>query len=309
MDIRRQIQIYFQEAGIYQSHGLLVEAGRRYREVFELIKRADTISNKSRLIGQVQKRVQGLQNDVSRIRAAEAAPRMSESQEAVVKELFHSKPMKTDAAKLEIASALLGFGQFESALQEFNKLLKKDNFRVPAAKNIVRCMITLGSPEKAVQQYTLWLGSGRFPAEDLENVRRFLEAILRKRGEARDLPRAEVVSETPEPDAEEDTGSDDERDELLDIISLVIPLTDGPLKGKELTMEASSQTGLTLSAIVDGKMPGLKDYLQPGQRFEETHFFTPGAMFMHPCVVTARTRITTGPKTGGYSLVMKIIQG
>jgi tetratricopeptide (TPR) repeat protein len=309
MDIRRQIQIYFQEASIYQSHGLFVEAGRRYREVFELVKRADVIPNKSRLIDQIQKRVRVLQNDVSRIRVAEAAPRMSESQEAVVKELFHSKPMKTDAAKLEIASALLGFGQFESALREFNKLLKNEDFRVPAAKNIVRCMITLGSPEKAVQQYTLWLESGRFSAEDLENVRRFLEAVLRKRGEARDLPRAEVVPATPEAEAEEATGLGEARDDLLDIISLVIPLTAGPLKGKELTMEASSQTGTTLSAIVDGKLPGLKDYLQPGQRFEETHFFTPGAMFMHPCVVTARTRIATGPKTGGYSLMIKIIHG
>jgi len=87
-----------------------------------------------------------------------------------------------EAARVEGALALAGFGQHERALREFEALLKEGILPVVAAKNILRCHVELSSPDKAVEQFTEWVSSSNvLSAPELKLIREFLKELLKEK--------------------------------------------------------------------------------------------------------------------------------
>jgi len=309
MDITKQIQSLFNEATVYQSQSLFAEAREKYIETARLIRKNERLKNKNKLITIISKRLKALESDVNGFEKLGdvngfeklgASPRMSLKEEDVVKEsLFLSKDKKTDTYALEVAAALLGFGQFEQAIKEFEQLLKRDTLRVAAAKNIIRCHIAVSSLKSALAEYQKWLSGDFFPSDQLEKIRFFIEAILKRKGIDKTLPRREAATADKATETKEET--------VLDIISVIITLDKGPQKGEGLALDVSSQTGNIISVIVSDVDQGFIDNLEVGSRLDDVQFFSPIAVLRGSGIVSGKTLIGSGQKKGSYSIVIKVL--
>lgn len=300
MDITKQIQSLFNEAKVYQSQSLFEEAKEKYTETARLIRKSERLKNKDKLISIISKRLKALENDVHGFEKLGASPRMSVKEQGVVKEsLFLSKDKKTDSYALEVAAALLGFGQFDQAIKEFEKLLKRDTLRVAAAKNIIRCHIAVSSLKSALTEYQKWLYSDFFPSDQLEKVHLFIEAILKRKGINKTIPGREAATA--------DTATETKEETVLDIISVIITLDKGPKKGEGLALDVSSQTGNIISVIVSDMDQGFIDNLEVGSRLDDVQFFSPLAVLRGSGIVSGKTLINSGQKKGSYSIVIKIL--
>jgi hypothetical protein len=185
-------------------------------------------------------------------------------------------------------------------------LLRKDTFRIVAAKNIIRCHLALNLTENAVSQYKQWLSSGLFPAEDLGKVRFFLENVLEKKGHHVDLPHGETPAEENLTEYSFENSQMPE-EEFLDISSVTITLDNGPQEGKIIEFDVSFQSGNVISLLISNKDKDLIENLKVGVTLNNIQFYSPIAIFKGRGVVSAKTKIESGPKRGDYSLDIKIV--
>ena len=124
MDIKTHLKSLLQEAEIYRSQGLLDESKKRYNDAVELIQKNVRIKNKQNLLETIQKKINLVDNLLINIGKAPTSTQLSPKVQNVIKNKF-SFSGDEDSATIEGAIALAKFGQFESALKEFNELVKK----------------------------------------------------------------------------------------------------------------------------------------------------------------------------------------
>jgi tetratricopeptide (TPR) repeat protein len=336
MDFREQIKSLLKEADLYQQQGLLNEAKERFRKATELIKQNAHIPNSQQLIAKIVQKVVGLNQAIDRINTATSKPQVSNRKQDLIKKLFSSgREANHDDADLEGAIALAKFGQFERALQEFERLLDSEPLRVAAAKNILRCQLELGAMDAAVEGFRSWTQDQRFSAAQLQQVRFFLESRLTKSGRSLDVAPADEPRERPqvvtgvESGARQAQGSqapapvvpsqdvEAERpvgpslggeEEFLDINSVGIHFDRGPQKGQMVEFDVSFQTGNAINLIIPSKDRSVIDHLEAGSRLDDIQFFSPIAILNGSGIVTAKTRIKSGPKEGDFSLDIAIVR-
>jgi tetratricopeptide (TPR) repeat protein len=303
MDIIKHIQKLLREIEVYHSHGLYKEAMQRCRQLSELILKSDRVKNKQKVLDAVSKKIEDIENDARKVEAVEASSHMSTREQALVKNLFSfSEDDETDSADLEGATALLVFGQYEKALNEFNELIKRDSLRVEAAKNILRCHIGLSSIDNAVTQYQQWLSSGEFPLRELEKLRSFFQDILISKGIEKSLPEPEVSI-----DAIDVEGHEIDEEGLIDIVSIEIPLNDELQEEKAVGFEVSFQKENMISVIIPRANQDLINYFKVGMKIDDVQFFSVAIMFKESCVISAKEQIESGPRRGDCTLVMEIL--
>ncbi len=326
MDIEKHIQTLFREIEVYRSHGLYEEAKGKCEEMAEQLRKSDQYNDKQELMATVSKIIRSLENDAREFEKVEATTQITTKEQDLIKELFPSSEKKgTDSEALNVAETLLVFGQFERALSEFNELIKRDTLRLIAAKNILRCYIGRGSFDYAVRQYQEWLSSGQFPPGELRKIRSFLQETLRKKGVDKSLPKPkgalgkicssiqgifkkrEIDKSLPKQEGTIDVKEDEKlEDKLIDISSILIPLDNEHEKGKGIRLDVSSQKGNVISVIISKTNQVLIDHLKVGLRLNDVEFYSSAVTFKDSCVVSAKSRIKSGPKKGDYTLVFKI---
>jgi tetratricopeptide (TPR) repeat protein len=301
MSVKSQIKLLLREAEIYRSQGLLIEAKGKYNDAIDRISKLDQAKNKEELVQAITRKIKSLTISYHQIERAQEAPKMPPKVQDLVKNLFSfSHDKDEDKAALEGAITLAKFGQYDRALEEFTELTKKDSLRVVACKNILRCCISVYSPEEAVERFKKWLKDDLYSPEQLQKIRLFLEDLLEKRGTEVQLPMV--------PDADDHAVDENRMDEdLIDISSIGITFESGPQKGRMVEMEVSFQSGNMISLIVSSKDRALIENLKVGFRLNDVQFFSPIAIFQGSGIVMAKTKINSGPKRGDYSLDIKIV--
>jgi hypothetical protein len=299
-DIKKHIQTLLLEIEAYRSHSLFKEAKRRYAQMANLIQKSPRFKNKEKLLTIISKKIEGLEDDLVKFESAGAVVQMSTRDQDLVKKLFISSIEQNDESTvLEGALALLEFGQFENALTELNNLIENDSSRVVAAKNIIRCHIGLSSIDTAVTQYQQWFSGDRFSVGQLEEIRSFLQDILRKKRVDITLP--------GQVEAEDGLDDDIWEEDFIDILSVVIPLSGGIEGRDEEVLDVSFQKGVTLSVILPRHDQELIDYFTVGIRLEDLQFYSSDITFIESCVVSEKKEIKSGPKTGDTVLTIKIL--
>lgn len=187
MGIVDKIKSFLQEAELYRSQGLLNEAESKYKDAAEIIQKNEQLKGREKLLNSIAKKLQTLQSKIDQIEKAEQTPELSAEVQELIKNKFSFASDK-DEVTLEGAIALSKFGQFKAALKDFNELIKIDSHRIVAAKNIIRCHISLDSIDYIVTQYQQWLSSDMFTPEQLDNLRNFINGILIKKGIDKTIP-------------------------------------------------------------------------------------------------------------------------
>ncbi len=206
MDVKKQIKSLLQQAEIYHTQGLLNEAKEKYAQAGVLIKKnQDVIKNKG-LLNAISKKFRMVKNEINKYEDSPTVVEMPENVQNIIKEKF-SFGKDGDSRALEGAISLAKFGQYERALTELGELIKReviknDSVRVEAAKNIIRCHRSLDSIDEAVNDYQQWLSGKFFGADQLDNLRVFLQSILNKKGINKTLPQTDEPIEAAEPEIE-----------------------------------------------------------------------------------------------------------
>lgn len=299
MDIKKHIHIILKEIEAYRSHSLFNEAKIKCKELEDLVQQSNQIKNKQKFLTSVTNKIRDLEKDSFQFDKMGASVQMSPEEKALVKKLFSSPKRKgSDSAILEGAVALLVFGQFKVALEEFNRLLNNDSLRVAAAKNIIRCHIGLNDLDNTVAQYQQWFDSGRFTPKQLETIRPFLQGILNKRGITKSLPETESKPDGGEQEIKEE--------KFIDILSVVISLGDKSKIKKSFELDVSFQRNNIINVIVPGANKALVDYMKVGSELKNIQFFSYNIIFMGSCFISEKNQINFGPKKGNYSVIMKI---
>lgn len=310
MDLKTKIKSLLQEAEIYRTQGLLNEAKEKYKGALAIIQKNDRIKNKQNLLNAIAGKIRLLESDHDVLERELESHELSTKAQDLIKKLFSFSDKKDkDEAALEGAIALAKFGQFESALAEFNELIKRDSIRIIAAKNMIRCHLANGSLDKTITKYQEWMNSSDFPDDQLEALRPYLEDILRKNGKEASLPLPTIISETPteSPDEISQNYEKDESVEFLDITSIGINFDSGPAQGKMVEFDVNFQSGNMLSLIISSKDKELIEDLKSGVKLNNIQYYSPIAIFKGAGIVSSRTQIENGPKRGDFCLDIKIV--
>ncbi len=195
MGNQTRIKSLLKEADLYRTQGLLDESKGKYLEALELIKELPDFPTQEDAISALEGKIRGLEEQISGLDQEGEAPELSPEIQDLIKRTF-AFSSDQDAASIEGAVALAKFGQYETALEEFNKLLRDGTSPVAAAKNIIRCHMALSSADAAIDQFGQWLSEDLLSTQQLKKIRSFLEQLLSNKDIEAQLP--EVVEETLE---------------------------------------------------------------------------------------------------------------
>ena len=314
MDINENIKTLFREIEVYRSHSLFEEARGKCQKLGKLIRANDQIKNKQELLNIVAEKIRDMKEDVRRAGEETASAQMSKREHDLVKKLFVvPKKGGDDSTAMEGAIALLVFGQFRKALGEFNELIKKDSLRGVAAKNIIRCHVGLSSLDDAVKQYEQWFSRGQFPPIEIEDIRSFLQDIHKKKDVDKVLTKQKqtpvvVVKIRPKPEEAAAVRKEQlPEEEFANILNIQLPINDESREGEDILLDVGYQRGNVISVIIPKKRQVLADKFKAGLRIDDIQLHLPSVVFRSSCVVSDIKQIDSGPRKGGYALILKIL--
>jgi tetratricopeptide (TPR) repeat protein len=298
MSDKEHIAFLIKQAEIYRKQGLLKNARKRYLEALQSVEQHERFSRDGKLINGLRQKIRGVENDMDEIEQAPDRPKLPVKVQTLIRNLFAVSETK-ELAAIEGALALAKFGQYEGAVTEFSRLIKAGILPMVAAKNLLRCHLTLCSADAAVDQFRRWISSAAFTGADLSILRVFLEHILEAKGIYMDLPQVSEAS----PDIEE---RHEKEEEGLELSSLSVRLEAGPRKGQVVDFDVSFQSAITLSVVIPADQKELVDAFEPGLRLSEVQCYSPLAVFNVSGTVTGKSRIPSGPRKGAFSVDITI---
>ena len=289
MSEAQHIRSLVRQAALYRAQGLLAESRGKYEEILSFLGSAQRFQNVEKLAEAVRERLQDVDRDIAEIRSAPATPDLSPQLQSLIKKLFTFSKTK-EVAAMEGATALAKFGQYEEAVGELQKLLKEGVLATVAAKNILRCYLTLSLPHAAVSQFKEWVRNDTLSKEDLKYVRDFLASSLRKKGMGEVIPAL--------------TGGIDTavktQDDILDISSIKIFFDDGKRHRYAVELDVIYQIGNLISIVISSADRALLDSLKIGKTLSDIQFYTPVTVFRGTGIVSRKSMIEKGPRKGNY---------
>ncbi len=309
MSIKQKLKTLLQEAEIYRSQGLIAEARTKYEDAAGLINSCNNITNKDNLLKAISEKIRAIEDTEKKVEKGPTSPELSKKAQDLIKNLFAaSQERDEDARALEGAVVLAKFGQFDRAIEDLKALLPKENVRVEAAKNILRCHLAMGLADEAISQYSQWFSRDIFLPGQLETIRNYLEDILQKKGIEARLPSILDSATAGVESSQTDSPAPAEpEEEFLDITSIGITFESGPRKGKMVEFDVNFQSGNMLSLIISKKDQELIEDFKAGMKLKDVQFFSPIAIFNGAGVVSSKTQIKSGPKQGDHCLDIRIV--
>lgn len=332
MNILKKIKTLLKEAELYHSQGLLYEAIAKYNDATELIQNNEQLKNKQNLLGGIANKINKLNEDISKIELAPKKPEVSGNIQDLIKKMSAFSPdVDEDAKALEGAVALAKFGQFKRAISDFNELLKRDSTRVDAAKNILRCHMTLFSIDEAISQYEKWLLDDIFNSNQLNIVYIFFESLLKGEGVEETLPKTKeqvdkakvTVSsendqvqvsepkdaglEKSEAESEGEVESEAGSEDVLDVNSIGISVESGPQKGHVYEFKVRFQLGKVVSLLIPNRDKDLIENFKIGSEIHGVQYYSNVGLFNGSGLVSAVKEITIGPLRGDYCVDIEVV--
>jgi len=298
MSDKERIKALIKEAALYQKQGLFEESKEKYEEILAFIQHDERYVKDKKLIEAVQGKIRIIEEHLDEIDKSIETTMLSEEVQNLISRLFSSSKDK-DMAAIEGAVALAKFGQYQKALEEFQRLIEEGKMPLVAAKNALMCHMAVSSPDAAIAQFTQWVSGETFSRSDLKYIRTFLENTLEKQDIKVDLPK---VDEAPEEEGE----SEEKGVDIIDISSVSVQLANGLRKGETVELEVTFQLGNKISIIISAQRKDLADAFKTGLRLSEIQCFSPLAIFNARGIVSGLRIITSGPRRGDHALDITI---
>jgi tetratricopeptide (TPR) repeat protein len=289
MSEAERVRSLVKQASVYRAQGLLAESRGKYEEILSFLGTNLQLQNTEKFTEAVRKRILDVNRDIAEIRSAPTTPDLSPQLQTLIKKLFTFSRTK-EVAAIEGALALAKFGQYEEAVSELQKLLKEGILPTIAAKNILRCYLSLSLPQSAVSQFKEWMRNETLSKEDLKYVRDFLVSSLRNKGMNEMVPAL----------SGEIQASVKTQDDFLDISSIKIHFHDGKRHRYAVELDVVYQVGGLTSVVVSSADRALLDSLKLGKILHDIQFYTPVTVFRGAGIVSRKSVLEKGPRKGNY---------
>ncbi len=306
MDLATRIKGLIKEADIYRAQGLFAEARDNYANAISLIESLSQVKNKEKLLAGLVQKIRGIDAQIEKVENAPTAPELSPETQSLIKRLFSfSRSDSEDNAALDGAIALTKFGQYSRAIEEFEALIDRQDVRLVAAKNILRCHLAMDAIAAATDQYGRWRQDPRFDDELLEKIRSFLDSLLKQRN---------VDVQLPGPIGEEDhlvpvlveIDEPEDDDEVLDISAVRFTAPGGVAEGKPIEYEVSFQSGNVISILISERDKSVIEALRIGETIADVELTSAVAIFNGTAKIMAKNQIKVGPRKGYFSVDLQI---
>ena len=283
------IKSQVKSADLYREQGLYSEAREKYIEALSYISKLGNFADRDKLREAVEKRIRIVDEKIAESAETDEPPELSADIQNLIKNLFSFSETRERSA-FEGAVALMRFGQYQRAVDEFEKLLAAGVQPLIAARNIIKCLFLLGTPEVAIERFNQWCGKTPMTSLELLHIRELLKLALVEKGIAADLPfppkkpPGEQRGEEPEPE----------------ISMMTVEFEDGELKGSTVELKVTFQFSNLLSAIVPSSRKELIDSLSPGATLNRMGFYSSLVFFRGRGKVTSMAVLKHGPRKGDY---------
>jgi len=298
MSIKERITKLAREAEVYRTQGLFNQSREKYLKLLKLVKEDELTSKYKKLINDIKDRIKTLDNEITEIEQEPDIPDLPKDVQNLISNLFSFSEDQATAA-IEGAVALAKFGQYEGAVKEFERLIKDGTLPRQAAMNLLRCHLSLASPDAAISQYEQWASEEELSKGDMRHLRSFLKDQLKAKGLDPRLPKlAEDVTEEKE--------LEEKSEGPIELSAIGIKFTDGPLEGKTHEFEVFFQSGNTISIVIPSKDKSLVGTFNKGIRFSNIQCRSPMAIFNGSGLVSGKAHISNGPKQGSYAIDIKL---
>lgn len=289
MSEMEHVRSLVKQAAVYRAQGLLAESRGKYEEILSFLGTNLQLQNIEKFTEAVSERILDVNRGIAEIRSAPTNPDLSPQLQSLIKKLFTFSKTK-EVAAIEGALALAKFGQYEEAVSELQKLLKEGILPTVAAKNILRCYLSLSLPQSAVSQFKEWMRNESLSKEDLKYVRNFLVSSLRNKGMNEMVPAL----------SGEIQASVKTQDDFLDISSIKIHFHDGKRHRYAVELDVVYQVGGLTSVVVSSADRALLDSLKLGKILHDIQFYTPVTVFRGAGIVSRKSVLEKGPRKGNY---------
>ena len=289
MSEMEHVRSLVKQAAVYRAQGLLAESRGKYEEILSFLGTNLQLQNIEKFTEAVSERILDVNRGIAEIRSAPTNPDLSPQLQSLIKKLFTFSKTK-EVAAIEGALALAKFGQYEEAVSELQKLLKEGILPTVAAKNILRCYLSLSLPQSAVSQFKEWMRNESLSKEDLKYVRNFLVSSLRNKGVDDMVPAL----------SGEIQASVKTQDDFLDISSIKIHFHDGKRHRYAVELDVVYQVGGLTSVVVSSADRALLDSLKLGKILHDIQFYTPVTVFRGAGIVSRKSVLEKGPRKGNY---------
>lgn len=291
------LQALLNEAELYQSQGLLVESKERFSQALEFMKEKSAPEEAKDLYRDIEARIANVEQELIEVSQEPERSDLSRDEQDLIRNLFSFSQDDASAA-MEGAVALAKFGQYDEALTEFKKLLREGTMPIMAAKNIIRCYLSISSLPAAIAEFEQWVSGKILSQEDLQHIRAFLQDVLDKEGIQMELPSLSDADKPVEEALEKKSQSEQERGPF-DITTVIFEWEWGSDKIGPMEFSDPLQSGNNMSIVVS---PHEAKVFKPGKRLMNVQFYTPIAVFRSTVAIKGQTQIDQGPKQGHYRL-------
>jgi len=289
MSEMKQVRSLIKQADSCRAQGQFAESRGKYKEILSFLESSRNLQNSEKVAESVSERLRDVTKDISEIRRVPAPRELSPQLQSLIKALF-TFPLTKEGAAIESAVSLAKGGHYEEAVRELRKLIREGILPRIAAKNILRCYLSLSLPEAAVAQFKEWLWIETLSHADLKSVRDLLVSSLRKKGMSDLVPAlsGEILTSVKA------------RDDFLDISSIRIHFYDGKRHRYTVDLDVVYQVGGLASIVVSSADRALLDSLRLGKTLRHIQFDTPVTVFRGAAMVTRKSLIEKGPEKGNY---------
>jgi hypothetical protein len=294
-----KLNVFLNEARVYQSQGLLAQAKEKYLDILELLKTGSELSGTKKLIGEVNNKIKAIQQELEEIDNEKETPQLSEEHQDLIRNIFSYSKSKNMAA-VEGAVALADFGQYDKALIEFQGLLNNEMIpKMVVAKNMLRCHVTLGSPQKAIDQIKSWAEDSHFSQSELIFLQNFLENLL-KEEDILDFVFDPVI------DSADHYVPGKNVEDFFEIYSVRIqPCYDSRDK-TAVDLDVTYQVGNTFRFHIKADQKNMLSRFNPGDHLDRVQCYSPSSLFNTSGTVSNKTKIASGPLKGDYTVELTI---
>ena len=124
MSENEKLKSLIKESEIYRKQGLLKESKEIYEKALVLIQKHKQLAKNTELVDAVKEKVETLESELLEIEALPETPDLPPELQELISKLFAFSKDK-DMAAIEGAVALAKFGQYEKALEQFQKLIRE----------------------------------------------------------------------------------------------------------------------------------------------------------------------------------------
>lgn len=282
------------EADLYRTQGLYKQSQKIYKDLLSMIEKDDSPQENVSFVQVINQKIKAVDHDLKEVDEATNTPELSEDTQKLISNLF-SFSKNRHVAAIEGAVALAKFGQYDKALAEFQRLINNGILPMMVARNMLRCQLTLSSPDTAIDQLKKWTSNNIFSNTELNHLGEFLENLLTAEGIKFDYSTIMERSTEKEP-------IEGKMEEIFDIYSVRVRMDDGPMWGEVMDFDVTFQIGNTVSLIIKDRDKKIADSLIPGIKLPKIQCFSPISLLNCSGTVSNKSKITSGPKRGSHSL-------